>query len=341
MIPERLYQAAIARFRRAGSVVLTTHVNPDADGLGALAALRRWLLGLGARVEVVVPSPPARKYAFLDPDGAVRVAGRDVDPAAARGADVVCVLDTCTRQQLEAVEPLLSDPGADVLVIDHHRTHDPLGRIELLDPDAAATAVLVHRLLVLAGARIDPATAADLFVGLVGDTDWFRLPNVNPETLRLAADLTAAGARPWDIHSRLNLSDPIAKLHLWGEAVLTLHSALGGRAAVLHVTQEMLRTAGAEAGDTESLVNVCLQVRGARVGVMLVEAEPGEVRISLRSAPGVDVLQVAERFGGGGHVRAAGARGQGTLEAVEAEVLEAVEAALADAATPPGDAENA
>jgi len=341
MIPEHLYQTAIERLRRAGSVVLTTHVHPDADGLGAMAALRRWLLGLGARVEAVVPSPPARKYAFLDPEGAVRVAGRDVDPTAMTGADVVCVLDTCTRQQLEGMEPLLSDPGAEVLVIDHHRTHDSLGRIELLDPAAVATVVLVHRLLVLAGAGIDPATATDLFVGLVGDTDWFRLPNVNPDTLRLAADLTAAGARPSDIHTRLNLSDPITKLHLWGRAVLTLHPALGGRAAVLHVTREMLRTAGAEAGDTENLVNVCLQVRGTKVGVMLVEAEGDEVRVSLRSVPGINVLRVAERFGGGGHARAAGARHRGHIDQVEAEVLYAVADTLADAPTSPGEAENA
>jgi len=330
VIPDHLYQRAIERFRQAPSVALTTHVQPDADGLGALSALRRWLLGLGGRVEVVLPSPPAEKYAFLDPEGAFGVAGRDGDPSAMDPPALVCVVDTCTWQQLEGVQALVQAPGAEVLVIDHHRTCDALADLELLDPDAAAVVVLVHRLLTLAGAGIDPATARDLFVGLVGDTDGFRLPNVGPETLRLAADLVEAGAKPWDIHVRLNLSDRLAKLHLWGRAVQTLHLVCSGRVAVLHLTRAMRRDTGAGTGDTEGLINTSLQVKGVRVGVMLSETETGEVRLSLRSVPGVDVLQVAEAFGGGGHTRAAGARVAGPIEAAEPRVLEVVRRAMAE-----------
>jgi len=335
VIPDHLYQTAIERFRQASSVLLTTHVKPDADGLGALAALGRWLLDEGTRVEVVLPSAPAEKYAFLDPEGVFQVAGRDADPAAMDPPALVCVVDTCTWQQLEGVRPLVGAAGAEVLVIDHHRTRDSLADLELLDHDAAAAVVLVHRLLTLAGASIDASTATELFVGLVGDTDGFRLPNVGPETLRLAADLVEAGANPWDIHVRLNLSDRLAKLHLWGRAVQTLHTACHGRVAVLHVTQAMLRDVGAEAGDTEGLINTSLQVRGVQVGVMLAETESGEVRMSLRCVPGVNVLQVAEQFGGGGHNRAAGARVAGPIAQAEAHVLEVVQTALAGAPPPP------
>jgi phosphoesterase RecJ-like protein len=327
VIPDSRYQTAVDRLRQADLVALTTHVKPDADGLGALCALRLWLLAEGKRVEVILPTPAPEKYAFLDPEGAFRVAGRDVDLAALDPPDLVCVLDTCTWQQLEGVEPLVRS-GAEVLVIDHHRTQDPLADIELVDPEAAAAVVPVHRLLALAGAPVDAPTATALFVGLVGDTDWFRLPNVGPETLRLAGDLVEAGASPWDTHVRLSLSDDLAKLHLWGRAVETLHTALDGRVAVLHVTQRMFRDTGAEPGDTESLINACLQVRGVRAGVMLAETEGEDVRVSLRSEPGVNVLQVAERFGGGGHVRAAGARVAGPIDEAEATVLEAVAQAL-------------
>jgi len=333
VIPDRAYQTAIDCFRRAESVILTTHVKPDADGLGSALALARWLRGEGKAVRLVVPTAPPEKYAFLDRDGRLEVAGRDVQVAGIPQPDLVCVVDTCTWQQLEGMEPLLAEPGAEVLVIDHHRTRDRLATVELVDPSAAAAVVLVHRLLVRAGAALDADTATDLFVGLAGDTDWFRLPNVEADTLRLAGDLVQAGASPWDIHARLNLSDSLSKLRLWGLAMATLRPALDGRVTVLHVTREMFRDAGTGPGDTESLINVCLQVRGALAGVMLVETEKDEVRVSLRSVPGVNVLQVAERFGGGGHVRAAGARLEGTLPEVERRVLEALGPVLADAVT--------
>lgn len=333
VIPDHAYQTALDCFRRAESVVLTTHVKPDADGLGSAFALARWLRAAGKAVRLVVPTAPPEKYAFLDRGGRLEVAGRDVEVPAIPQPDLVAIVDTCTWQQLEGMEPLVAESGAEVLVIDHHRTRDALATVELIDPDAAATVVLVHRLLVRAGAIIDADTATDLFVGLAGDTDWFRLPNVEADTLRLAGDLAEAGASPWDIHARLNLSDSLSKLRLWGLAVATLRPALDGRVTVLHVTREMFRDVGAEPGDTENLINVCLQVRGALAGVMLVEADPGEVRVSLRSVPGVNVLQVAERFGGGGHMRAAGARLEGTLREVEARVLDALGPVLADAVT--------
>jgi len=326
------YRAALAELRRARSVALTTHVKPDSDGLGSAAALRRWLLALGKTVDTILPTAPPEKYAFLDPDRAFKVAGRDVDLAALAPPDLVCVLDAGTWQQLEGLQPLVGESGAPVLVIDHHRTVDPLDDVALIDPDAAATVVIVHRLLTEGGATMDAETATYLFAGLVGDTDWFRLPNVSPATFRLAASLVEAGADPTRIHAHLHLTDTLAKLRLWARAIETLHPALGGSAMVMHVSRAMFRDEGADIGDTENLINECMRVRGTQVGVMLVETEADQVRISLRSVPGVDILQVAERFGGGGHIRAAGARREGTLERVEAAVLASVEQALAEAA---------
>jgi len=335
MVSDADYQAAAAALRRARAVALTTHVKPDADGLGSVAALRRWLLDGGKTVEVVLPSPPSRKYAFMDPDGAAKVAGRDVDLSAVDPPDLVVVADTATWQQLEGMEPLLVESGATVLVIDHHRTVDPLADLTLVDTDAAAAVVIVHRLLTEIGAAIDAATADYLFAGLAGDTDWFRLPNVKPATLRLGASLVEAGANPTRIHAHLHLSDSLAKLRLWGRAVETLHPALDDRVMVMHLTRAMFRDTGAEAGDTENLINECMRVRGTVVGLMLTETEGDEVRLSLRCQPGFNILRVAEQFGGGGHIRAAGARLNGPLEQVEARVLAAVEDALAE--TEPGE----
>jgi len=322
------YREAAALLRQAGRVVMTTHVKPDADGLGSMAALKRWLRGLGKAAEIIVPTPPPPRYAVLDPDRSVKVAGRDVDLASLDPPDLVCVVDAGTWQQLAGMEPLVGQSGAPVLIIDHHRSHDvPADRL-LVDPEAVAAAEIVYRLLKEAGAAIDAETALYLFAGLVADTDWFRLATVRPETFHLAAALVEAGARPNVVHDKLHLSDDLTKVQLLGRAIETLRPALDGRVMVMRLTQALFREIGADIGDTENLINECMKVRGTQVGVMLVEADGDEIRVSLRSRPPVDVLRVAERFGGGGHHRAAGARLQGPIDRASTRVIEAVRETL-------------
>jgi phosphoesterase RecJ-like protein len=240
-------------------------------------------------------------------------------------------VDTGTWQQLAGMEPLVGHSGAPVLLIDHHQTWDPLSDFQLVDPGAVAAAVVVHRLLTETGAEIDPTTAMYLFTGLAVDTDWFRLATVDAATLRLAASLVEAGAQPAEIYDRLYMSDDFARAQLRGRAIETLHPALDGRAMVMRLTQGLFREVGADIGDTENLINECMRIRGVRVGLMLTEAEGDDVRVSLRSRPPVDILQVAKHFGGGGHHRAAGAMGRGPMDRVEAEVLALVAEALAEA----------
>ena len=338
MIARKDYQLAIEELRKADRVVLTTHVKPDGDAMGSLAALRRWLLAEGKRVEMIVPTPVPPRYAFLDPDGTVQVAGRDVDPTALEQPDLVCIVDTGTWQQLAGVEPVVKGAPR-ILIIDHHRTQDVPAQTAIVDADVAAAAILVHDLLIEAGAAIDAKTATYLFSGLAMDTDWFRLPTSGAETLRLAARLVEAGAKPHLIYEQLYWNNELAKMHLAGLAVAGLRSALGGQVMVMRLTQAMFRQTATEADDTENLINECMKVRGVQVGILLTDGGNGHVRVSLRSRPGTDVLGVAERFGGGGHRYAAGARVPGTLDAVEAQILDAVGEALARSRRPPGPGE--
>lgn len=318
----------VAELHRARTLVMTTHVKPDGDALGSIAALRRWLRGLGKIVHVVVPSPPPAKYAFLDPERAVRTAGRDLDLASLPQPDLVCVLDTGTWLQLPGMEPLVAGAGAPVLVIDHHRTSDDLGTVQFIDPSAPATAAIVYRILMEAGARVDPETATCLFMGLALDTDWFRLATTDAETLRVAATLVEAGAKPYEVYNHLYMNEDLGRMRLRGRAVEMLRPALGGRVIVMRLTSDMFHQFGVDLGDTENLINECLRVRGSLAGVMLVEAGRGEVRVSLRCRPPISILPAAEKFGGGGHHRAAGAKMTGTLDQVEAQVLDAVREAL-------------
>jgi bifunctional oligoribonuclease and PAP phosphatase NrnA len=328
MAPDSHYAEAIRLLRQAGSVVITMHVKPDSDALGSAAALRHWLLAQGKTVRVIVPTSPAPKYAFLDPDRVVQVAGRDVDLRQLPAPDLVCTVDTCTWGQLEGMEPLIEHSGAPVLAIDHHQTQDALADFLLVDAAAPATAVIMHRLLQQAGATIDATLATYLLAGLGGDTDWFRLATVDPAVFRLAADLVAAGAKPYEVFDHLYMSDEMAKVQLKGRAIELMEFALDDRVVVMRLPRSLFRELGADIGDTENLITECMRVRGVSVGVMLVETEGEEIRISLRSRPPVNVLQVARGFGGGGHLRAAGARLNGSMDAVIKKVLVSVARSL-------------
>ncbi len=322
------YAEAIAELQRARRVALTAHIKPDGDALGSLAALRRWLIAQGKTVTVILPTPPANKYAFMDPEGAFKTVGRDVKLSTLPPQDLVVVLDTCTWLQLQGMEPLVGHSAAPVLVIDHHRTQDALADFQLIDPEAPATAVIVHRLLVAAGATIDAPTAMFLFVGLACDTDWFRLATVDGPTFALAAALVEAGAKPSLAYDVLYMNDDLPKMLLRGRAIENLVSTLDGRVTVMRLSRALFREFGTDVGDTENLITECMRVRGTQVGVMLVEADGDDIRVSLRSRPPVNVLQVAEQFGGGGHHRAAGAKLTGSMDQVEARVLEAVRRVL-------------
>lgn len=325
------YARALAELKRSQHVTLTTHVKADSDGLACIAVLRRWLQGLGKSVEIVLPTQPPVRYAFLGLDDAVRVAGRGVRAEDVRVPDLLCIVDTGTWQQLSGLEPLVKACRGRVLVIDHHQTQDDLADVRLVDAEAPAAVVLVHRLLQEAGVRLDATSASWLLAGLGGDTDWFQLPNVTAAALRLAADLVEAGAVSWEVYDRLYRGEPLAKMRLLGMALAGLRPALGGRAVVMRLTRAMFRDVGTSPVDTEKLINECMRVSGVEAAVMLVEAEGDEVRASLRSRPGVDVRRVAERFGGGGHTRAAGTRLKGTLGEAETRVLAALDEALAAA----------
>ena len=304
------YAQAVAELKRSRHVTLTTHVKADSDGLGCIATLRRWLEGLGKTVEIVLPTPPPARYAFLGLDDAVQVVGRDVSAEAVRIPDLLCIVDTGTWQQLSGLEALLKASRGRVMVIAHHRTQDDLADFRLVDAEAPAAAVLVHRLLKEAGVVPDAASASYLLAGLGGDTDWFQLPNVTADALRLAADLVEAGAVPWEVHGELYRGDPLPKMRLMGLALAGMRPGLGGRVMVMRLTRVMFREVGTSPGDTENLINESMKVRGAEAAAMLVETEGDDVRVSLRSRPGVDVLLVAERFGGGGPTGAAGMRGR-------------------------------
>jgi phosphoesterase RecJ-like protein len=210
------------------------------------------------------------------------------------------------------------------LVIDHHVTQDDLAATSLIDTSAEATGRLVHEAIVSLGGPLSPNAANHLFTALAMDTGWFRHSNTTERTFELAGALVAAGARPDVLYERLFDDNSLARLKLTGIILDRLQISGNGRIAYTEIRREDYATTGAMPQDSEDLVNYSRSLAGVEVGLIFMEQPRGGIKVSLRSRSRVDVAQIAQMFGGGGHRLASGAIVDGTLDEVRHRVLAAI-----------------
>jgi phosphoesterase RecJ-like protein len=170
--------------------------------------------------------------------------------------------------------------------------------------------------------------ATPLFTAIATDTGWFRFASVTAATFEAATELVAAGAQPHVVFAALYEQNTLPRLLLQGRILSNVKSSLGGRLLWTAITQADLDELGAEPTDTEDVINRLLGVAGVEVAMLFLQLEPHETKVSLRSRSPIDVREIAERFGGGGHRAAAGVRYPGPLAAAEPAVLDAVRAAM-------------
>ena len=327
--PEAVPAAVRERIGAAGRVLTVCHERPEADALGAALALALLVEARGGAATPVCADPVPAMYAFMpaverfrpDPDGA--------------DYDLIVVADC---GELERIGPVLERHAAlfarvPIVNIDHHVSNSGFGTVDWIDAKAAATCEMVTLLTGVLGVPLTAAggaLAAALLAGVVMDTANFQHPNATPRTLRVAADLVAAGAPLAEIARRLYRTKPNEQLKLFGLVLAGLEMA-GERVVHATLTQAALEAAAAAPSQSEGLIDLLSQSATGDVAVLFKEEE-GRTRISVRTRPGgVDATLLVGPFGGGGHARAAGAM-------IELPLAEARPLVLAEARRLVGDA---
>ncbi|MGY1668842.1 DHH family phosphoesterase [Geodermatophilus sp. SYSU D00696] len=286
------------------SVVLSGHVQPDADALGSTLALAEGLRRRGARVSATFPGRPVLPASLGWLPGAEGLLPSTAVPGA---PDVFVSLDAASPARLGELAGLLERAGTSV-VVDHHASNPGFGDVRLVDPAAPATVVLVAGLLDELGVDLDAELATPLYAGLAADTGSFRFGSTRPETHTLAARLLATGIDHATISRRLFDTAPFG----W----LRLLSAVTGRAVLEpQVGSGLVWTwsSTAEAAEhglpgeqLEALVDVVRVTAEADVACVLKGQDDGTWSVSLRSRGATDVARIAIALGGGGHRAAAG-----------------------------------
>jgi bifunctional oligoribonuclease and PAP phosphatase NrnA len=304
------------------SVALTTHVNADGDGTGSEVAVASWLLQHGIRPVIVNPTPYPRQFRFLlDPGVPVLDWGTSDAEAALRNASVLLVLDTNEPSRIAPIASLV--PRNRTRTIDHHPPGGGIVSDEgCVDPTASATGELVYDLLTLDGGSIPGPALLGIYVAIVTDTGSFRFSNTNPRTHAIASDLLGRGIDPEEVFRRLYATMPMRRIQLLREALGTLDTDAAAGLTWLVVTEEMIRRLGATAEDLDGLVDYARALEGTAVALLFRETDDGKTKVSFRSNGPADVNRIARAFGGGGHVKAAGATLEGRAADVIPRVLE-------------------
>jgi phosphoesterase RecJ-like protein len=312
----------VTAFERApGRALMLGHVHPDADVLGTLLAIAEALQARGWSVVSGGPHAAPGALSFLP--GVERYQILET----LEGAFDLAVLTDCPNpDRTEGLIDAAKRASPMIVNIDHHPDNRRYGTVDWIEVDAAATGEMVYRLLTAIRAPLTSSIATNLFTALHTDTGSFRYSNVTPETFRIAAALTAAGARPDVVSSALYERRAPDALRLLGESLARVRVSEDGRVAWLALPAGAVPERFIE---SEELVNYPRSIGSVRVACLLRELGGGRVKISLRGKGDVDVNRIAAAFGGGGHRNAAGCTISGPLDAVTRQVLDAVSAALA------------
>jgi bifunctional oligoribonuclease and PAP phosphatase NrnA len=250
---------------------------------------------------VIVPPPLPDMYEFLPEFGTIQSEPpRDVDP------QLVFFFDSGNLERSgSAVRQIASH--ATIVNIDHHPSNSRFGDINVIEPEASAVGQMVIEMLDHFGYAITPSIASNLYVALLTDTGGFRHENTTPRALEDAARLARLGADPGHIATQVYKMRPETTLKLSGLALATMRVELDGRLAWAKVTRRMLKEANAVMAESEGIIDTLNSIAGLELAILFKEVQSDLTKISVRSRGAVDAAAMCASFGGGGHIRAAGA----------------------------------
>ena len=319
MQADELDRAALVA-AEAAELALACHVSPDGDALGSLLAMHELCRVNGKRAVASWSEPfeVGPHYRFLP---GLSSATKPGDFPAA--PEAMMTFDCGSLDRLGDLREA-AVAARSLVVLDHHATNTRFGTVNLVDPGAAATAVLVRRLAARLDWKLTRDAAICLYTGLVTDTGRFQYSNTTPEVFALAEELASFDLPIASMSRQLFEEHRFEYLQLIGRCIERTELDRDLHLVASWVTEDDLRRHGCSLEETEGLIDIVRRAAEAEVACVLKETEEG-IRVSLRAATSYDVSTLAARFGGGGHRYAAGFLAPGTV----AEVLAALRDVLA------------
>jgi len=323
----------IDRINQHKNFLLLSHIDPDGDAIGSLIALSHLLRRRGKRTVAYDRDGVPEIYRFL-PGSEQIVSAIPAEESFEAAIFLEC--PTVGRAGGECEAAVSEIPFW--INIDHHLENARFGHLNIIDPKLCAVGEVIYGLYEMMQEPIDSIAAHALYTAVMTDTGSFKYTNTTPRGHVIAAELIKLGVNPYEMYQNIyeNLSAPAALITARAHSTLTIDDGI----SCITITRAMLEETGATAEDTHDIVNLGRPIQGVEVALLFRETDNG-IKVSLRSKNLINVSDIAVRFGGGGHLRAAGCTIHAGMEQAKELIYAAVREALKKAheATRTGDAE--
>ena len=287
-----------AILREAETILIFPHVSPDGDAIGSCAALCRAMRSEGKTAWILLDEPVPKYLSFMDTEFCTQDRGIIQNPD-------ICICIDCSEDSRFRERADKFNEGRLKLCIDHHITSGSFGDYYYIDGDEAATAQIIYKLLTEMNIVIDKLIAESLYIGISTDTGSFQHSNTTSETHLIAAKLFERGIDHVKIIVHLYNNMSYKRIKLESEILSNMQLAAGGKGSVSYVTQDMLNRYDAVLEDCEGIVDTLKNIEGVEFAAFLKEKN-GSVKVSMRAKSYGNVDKIAVKFGGGGHIKAAG-----------------------------------
>ena len=298
------------RLDQSKTILIASHVRPDGDAIGSLLGLGLALIDSSKSVKMVLVDGVPASYEHLE--------GSELIVREPNGEYDTFITVDCA--DFKRVGKAFESFGQPDINIDHHKTNEKFGKLNLIESEEVATSAILANYLPAWGLQITRPIADALLTGIITDTLGFRTSNTNPTALRLCAMLMETGSNMPDLYMRSLVHKSYPAARYWGAGLSSLEQENGMVWSTL--TLDDRKRAGYGGNDDADLINMISAIHGNKVGMIFVEQSDKHVKISWRALEeGVDVSPIAKKFGGGGHAAAAGADVPGVLEEVQPLVL--------------------
>ena len=311
--------------KNATSIMLTTHENPDGDGLGAESGLYYHLKEQNKDVRIINYSPLPREYKYLNSDNIFECYDNESHDDWIKDIDLAIVFDVGDFLRIRTLVNTIEKYDIETMNIDHHpHPDDNVFTYNLVNLSAAATGCMVYDYLkVVRDKPISKNSLLGIYTAMMTDTGCFRYSNTDNKCHEIAIECLNIGIETHKIYQHIYENSTRSRIKLMGEFLSNLKYELDGTFAWFIISNEMMKVANATRSDVDGFTDMVRTISGVEVSLMIFQQNDSSCRINFRSKGRYSVNDIAKELGGGGHAFAAGAVVNGSLKDVSSEVVKA------------------
>ncbi len=307
-----LFEDLIKHIQKASYILVAGHVSPDGDAIGACTAMGHILDQMGKEYSILLEKIDERYNYLL---GHVNV----LQEIPEKECDLFIALDCAGIDRLGEFK-LAHDNAEISWNVDHHISNTVYSKYNHVDSKASSASEIVFNIYKASKTNLDPKMAEAIYTGIVYDTAAFKHSNTTPKTLAVASDLLKQSFDFSSIIQMMFYAQSLLSMQLQGAAIRNMESYYDNALIISVLSLAEIKQYSDDVEGTGGIVNVLKNVKDSKVALFLYEKSEGEVKVSMRSEDPYDICEVAKKFGGGGHKKAAGATIYGSLEEAKEKI---------------------